>query len=78
MPVDLQQLFMLYTRNKRNAEKRAIAYRLTFKQWLDVWGEQILDEHRGRGDNRLRMERIDKAGCFEVGNVHLARRLLGK
>lgn len=73
--MDLHNLFRLYEQNKRNAEKRGIAYRLTFKQWLDVWGERILDEHRGAGDETLRLERIDKAGCFEPGNVHLVRRL---
>jgi hypothetical protein len=73
--VDLHNLFALYERNKQNATKRGIAYRLTFRQWLDTWGERILDEHRGTGDERLRLERIDKAGCFEVGNVHLVRRL---
>jgi hypothetical protein len=74
--MDLDNLYALYQQNKRNAEKRRIAYRLTFKQWLDAWGSRILDEHRGAGDDRLRLERIDKAGCFEVGNVHVVRGLL--
>jgi hypothetical protein len=73
--VDLHNLYRLYERNRRNAVKRGIEYRLTFKQWLETWGECILDEHRGEGDERLRLERIDKAGVFEVGNVHLVRRL---
>lgn len=73
--MDLHNLFRLYERNKRNATKRGIKYCLSFKQWLDVWGERILDEHRGTGDERLRLERIDKAGAFEAGNVHLVRRL---
>jgi hypothetical protein len=74
--MDLDNLYALYLQNKRNAEKRGIAYRLTFKDWLDTWGERILDEHRGTGDERLRLERIDKAGVFEVGNVHVVRRLM--
>jgi hypothetical protein len=74
--MDFDNLYRLYQQNKRNAEKRGIAYRLTFKAWLETWGERILDEHRGAGDDRLRLERIDKAGCFEVGNVHVVRRLL--
>jgi hypothetical protein len=74
--MDFDNLYRLYQQNKRNAEKRGIAYRLTFKAWLETWGERILDEHRGAGDDRLRLERIDKAGCFEVSNVHVVRRLL--
>jgi hypothetical protein len=74
--MDFDNLFALYERNKANAERRGIGYTLTFKQWLDVWGTNILDEHRGTGDDRLRLERIDKGGIFEVGNVHVVRRLL--
>lgn len=73
--MDLDNLYALYQQNKRNAEKRRIAYRLTFKDWLTTWGERILDEHRGAGDDRLRLERIDKGGIFEAGNVQLARRV---
>lgn len=73
--MDFDNLFRLYQQNRLNAETRGIAYRLSFKQWLDTWGERILDEHRGAGDDRLRLERIDKGGCFEVGNVHVVRRL---
>jgi hypothetical protein len=73
--MDFDNLFALYERNKANADRRGIGYTLTFKQWLDVWGVNILDEHRGTGDDRLRLERIDKSGIFEVGNVQLARRV---
>jgi hypothetical protein len=73
--MDFDNLFALYERNKANADRRGIGYTLTFKQWLDVWGSNILDEHRGTGDDRLRLERIDKGGIFEVGNVQLARRV---
>lgn len=73
--MDLHNLFALYEQNKRNAEKRGIGYALTFRQWLDAWGERILDAHRGTGDERLRLERIDKSGAYEAGNVILVRRL---
>jgi len=73
--MDFDNLFALYERNKANAERRGIGYTLTFKQWLDAWGPNILDEHRGTGDDRLRLERINKRGIFEVGNVQLARRV---
>lgn len=57
--------------------KRGIEYKLSFKQWLDVWGDKILDENRGQHGSlhRLRLERIDKTGDFEIGNVVLTRRL---
>jgi len=72
--MDLGNLLNLYYANMRNAEKRGISYELTFKQWLDTWGERILEQHRGKGDNRLRLERIDKTQGYAVGNVHLAKR----
>lgn len=73
--MDLHNLYRLYERNRRNAVKRGIPYRLTFKQWLDVWGSRILDAHRGAGADRLRLERINKSGAYEAGNVVLVRRL---
>jgi hypothetical protein len=76
--MDLGNLLNLYYANKRNAEKRGVRYELTFKQWLDTWGDSILIRNRGQGDKRLRLERIDKAQGYKVGNVHLATRLTGK
>jgi hypothetical protein len=72
--VDLGNLLDLYYANKRNARKRGIPYELTFKQWLDAWGERILKRNRGKGDDMLRLERIDKSMGYTVGNVHLAKR----
>jgi hypothetical protein len=72
--MDLGNLLDLYYANKRNAAKRNIPYELTFKQWLDTWGERILKRNRGKGDDMLRLERIDKSQGYTVGNVHLAKR----
>lgn len=72
--MDLGNLLELYYANMRNAAKRGIPYTLTFKQWLDTWDNSILEQHRGKGDDRLRLERIDKAKGYMVGNVHLAKR----
>ncbi len=77
-PMDLGNLLNLYYANQRNAQKRGIAYTLTFKQWLDAWGERILIRNRGHGDDRLRLERIDKSMGYTVGNVHLTTRMLGE
>jgi hypothetical protein len=74
--VEFEGLHRLYCQNRKNAAKRGIPDRLTFRQWLDVWGQFILDEHRGAGDDRLRLERKDKRLGFEAGNVHLARRMM--
>jgi hypothetical protein len=74
--MDLGNLLALYYANKRNAVKRGVRYELTFKQWLDVWGDSILIRNRGKGDKRFRLERIDKAQGYTVGNVHLATRQL--
>lgn len=72
--MDLGNLLDLYYANMRNAAKRGIPYTLTFKQWLDVWDVNILERNRGKGDARLRLERIDKSMGYTVGNVHLAKR----
>jgi hypothetical protein len=72
--MDLGNLLELYYANMRNAAKRGISYELTFKQWLDAWGESILERNRGKGDNRLRLERIDKTQGYQVGNIHLTVR----
>lgn len=74
--MDVNSLYRLYRQNLRNAKKRGIEYSLTFKAWLDAWGEFILDENRGVGDKRLRLERIDKCGGYCVGNVHLATQMM--
>lgn len=74
--MDLGHLLDLYYRNKLNAEKRGIPYALTFKQWLEAWGEQILTRRRGHGGNRLRLERINKSGGYCVGNVHVTTRTM--
>jgi hypothetical protein len=76
--MDLGNLLALYYANKRNAGKRGVRYELTFKQWLDTWGDSILMRNRGQGDQMLRLERIDKTQGYKVGNVHLATRLIGK
>jgi hypothetical protein len=69
--MDLGHLLDLYQRNKLNAAKRGIDYGLSFKQWLEVWGEQILTRRRGHGSSKFRLERIDKARGYCVGNVHV-------
>lgn len=72
--MDLGNLLNLYYANRRNAEKRGISYTLTFKQWLDCWGDKIIRRNRGKGDQFLRLERIDKTQGYQVGNIHLAKR----
>jgi hypothetical protein len=76
--MDLGHLLDLYQRNKLNAEKRGIDYGLSFKQWLEVWGEQILTRRRGHGSSRLRLERIDKRRGYYDGNVHITARKMPK
>jgi hypothetical protein len=74
--MDLGNLLRLYSWHKSNAAGRGISYELTFKQWLDTWGDSILIRNRGQGDKRLRLERIDKTRGYVMGNVHLATRQL--
>lgn len=56
---------------KRNADLRAIEFRLTFKQWVSVWEASGKFHLRGRGIGKYCMSRIRDDGCYEVGNVHI-------
>jgi hypothetical protein len=59
----------VYFAQKHNAEYRNIGFRLSFKEWLDVWGELLL--HRGRGKRGLCMCRFNDSGSYEYGNVFI-------
>lgn len=56
----------------RNAAKsRCIPFCLTFGQWLAIWENSGKAHLSGKGKGRYCMSRINDAGGYEVGNVHI-------
>lgn len=60
-----------YVMQVKNADARAIGWRLTFAQWLAIWLESGKLEQRGRGKGRYVMSRVNDSGAYEIGNVHI-------
>jgi hypothetical protein len=52
---------------RSNARRRGIAFRLSFEQWVEFWGEDI--HRRGTGPNDLQMQRFHDEGAYEIGNI---------
>lgn len=60
-----------YLEQKRNAIcNRNIDFKLTFKEWWDIWQESGKYELRGQGKGYC-MTRIGDTGCYEIGNVEI-------
>ena len=58
-----------YNGHKSNANKRGIAFDLTFEEWTSIWGQRI--KERGCGTGQLGMLRTRDEGGYTVGNVRL-------
>lgn len=56
-----------FANQKRVAKERGIEFKLTFEQWLEFWGDDLL--RRGRGASDLQMQRFGDAGAYELGNI---------
>lgn len=48
---------------------RGIEWKLTYEEWLDIWGDKITQRGRGRG--KYNMCRYGDTGAYEVGNVYI-------
>lgn len=64
---NIKNLRAKFNGQKVNAKKRGIEWNLTFKQWCDFWGGDI--EKRGRGHDKLQMQRYSDKGGYEIGNI---------
>lgn len=53
----------------KNARMRGIEFRLTLKEWWEIWSSSGKFAERGRFKNAYVMSRIEDIGCYEVGNV---------
>lgn len=62
---------MLRFRTQRSTAKgqRGIEWKLTFKEWMEIWKDHW--PNRGRG-HKLVMCRFKDQGAYEVGNVFIA------
>lgn len=56
---------------KRSADSRGIEWRLTLKQWWDLWQESGHWQDRGRGRDRYCMARLHDSGAYEMGNAYI-------
>lgn len=64
-------LLQAFRHQFRSAEARGIQWRLTYPQWLAVWQASGKLDQRGRGADAYCMSRINDAGGYELGNVHI-------
>lgn len=65
-------LAMAYTTQRYAANRRGIAWHLTFEQWLWVWKDSGLLGRRGRGKGRYCMARHGDIGPYSIGNVSIS------
>lgn len=60
-----------FRRQRVNAVRRGIEWKMTFAQWWAVWDASGQFPNRGRGIGKYVMARIRDGGCYEMGNVHI-------
>ena len=65
--MDLEKALRQFHSQKHAAIRRGIGWELTFKQWLEWWGEDY--RRRGRGQNQLQMQRRLDSGPYAPGNI---------
>lgn len=56
---------------RQSAANRGIAWGLTFAQWFAVWQTSGKLHLRGKGKGKYLMSRVNDAGGYELGNVHI-------
>ena len=57
---------------KHNAIRRGIEFRLTYEEWLEIWGDKL--PLRGRTKGCYVMARHGDQGAYEIGNVKIIPR----
>ena len=63
----LDRAFEQYESQKQNAESRNIEFLLSFRQWLEWWGDDLF--RRGRGAKALQMQRFLDQGPYALWNI---------
>lgn len=59
-----------YKQQKRSAHTRVIEWKLSFREWWDIWQKSGKWDQRGKG-SRYGMARIGDSGPYAVGNVEI-------
>jgi hypothetical protein len=57
-----------YCKQRREAGRRGIGWRLTFEQWLDWWGNDL--DRRGPHYDELGMCRFGDVGPYALDNIY--------
>lgn len=72
--MDIKIADHLFKLQRDSAIKKGIPFRLTFADWVAIWGAQI--DQRGGRPGDLYMERIVKADGYVIGNLRISKRLM--
>lgn len=65
--MDIKRARAKYHSQKNGAKMRGIGWELTFREWLDWWGEDL--DRRGTGSDQLQMQRKLDQGPYKLGNI---------
>lgn len=60
-----------YHRQKYNAKKRGIEWKLTLLEWWETWESSGVYEQRGINKGQYVMARFNDVGPYAVGNVYI-------
>lgn len=58
-----------YQRQRENAKKRGIEWKLSLSEWWKVWDDSGKWNKRGRSKDMYVMSRVADNGAYEIGNV---------
>jgi hypothetical protein len=67
MKDEIKALKAAYSQKKANAKRRGIEWQFTFESWIAFWGDDI--GRRGRGHDKLCMQRMHDKGPYHPDNV---------
>lgn len=67
-----QSPYRCYRQQVGHAQRRGVAFNLTFWAWWCIWSESGKWGDRGRSDTSFCMCRVGDQGAYEEGNVYIA------
>lgn len=65
--MELETALRCFHKQKENARSRGIGWELSFKQWVEWWGEDL--DRRGCRADQLQMQRFADTGPYALGNI---------
>lgn len=60
-----------FNEQRKAADRRCIAWELTYEQWLKIWLDSGHWNNRGKGKGKYCMARTNDIGPYAVGNVRI-------